>query len=404
MANPKYAGLPGIAPPDEKDVYETDDLPEADQDPEYAFEVESEYISRPHLDIVGAHSRFKDKTLVCGKGLDFSDRIRRKRNTGYEAVSGDWEIAAEGEKETIFQRYTRLQCEMNALIEDINKMKAESAEEKSNEVEAAEALVPKLEQSLHQLNICMNLSDSAGPGFMQSISDPQGAQLKKLISKLESLKESSDTTKKSKGGKEEVGDGMLTYQLKTFPAQNKFIQTTRLASLEQRLNKLETVIGSSPENLNRLQLSEFKNLSEAAHKISAQINLLDAVQIERIDSKLAALIAKMDSIAEKRGGQELIEKEKKINELYEFLGKSEAINESLKTVTERLIALKSLHVEAAEFKRTLKELEADQAYMSSNISNNEAVLKKIEAALQEHLQVITKNLQAFESRLSALKK
>lgn len=85
--------------------------------------MESEYISRPHLDIVSAHSKFKEKTLVCGKGLDFSDRIRRKRNTGYEAISGDWEIAAEGEKETIIQRYNRLQCEIKALIEDINKVR-----------------------------------------------------------------------------------------------------------------------------------------------------------------------------------------------------------------------------------------------------------------------------------------
>lgn len=63
---------------------------------------------------------------------------------------------------------------------------------------------------------------------------------------------------------------------------------------------------------NRLQLSEFKSLCEAAYEINTRINMLDASFFERIDSKLAALITKLDTIAEKRGGQELLEKEKKV--------------------------------------------------------------------------------------------
>lgn len=57
-------------------------------------------------------------------------------------------------------------------------MKAEAVEQKNNELEATEALVPELERSLHQLNICMNLTDLAGGDFIQTFSDPQGAQLK----------------------------------------------------------------------------------------------------------------------------------------------------------------------------------------------------------------------------------
>lgn len=102
-------------------MYETDDLPEADQDPEFN-EPESDSIERPHLDINAAHSRFKDKILICGKDVDFSDKYRRRKNTGYQAINGDWEIAGEGETETIFQKCNRLRCEFNELLEEISKV------------------------------------------------------------------------------------------------------------------------------------------------------------------------------------------------------------------------------------------------------------------------------------------
>lgn len=96
-------------------------MPEADQDPEFS-EAESENIERPHLDIASAHKRFKNKVLVCGKDVDFSDKYRRRKHTGYQAVSGEWEIAGEGEQETIFQKCNRLQCEFMELLEEIEKV------------------------------------------------------------------------------------------------------------------------------------------------------------------------------------------------------------------------------------------------------------------------------------------
>lgn len=73
---------------------------------------------------------------------------------------------------------------------------------------------------------------------------------RKLLSKLEQLKESSGKEDKTSGsGKKKESDAVITYQLQTFPAQNKFIQTARLASLEQRINKLETLLGTTPETL-----------------------------------------------------------------------------------------------------------------------------------------------------------
>lgn len=37
--------------------------------------------------------------------------------------SGIWELAGEGEKETLLQRYQRLQCEMNEFMEEVAALK-----------------------------------------------------------------------------------------------------------------------------------------------------------------------------------------------------------------------------------------------------------------------------------------
>ena len=74
------------------------------------------------------------------------------------------------------------------------------------------------------------------------------------------MKDSGKDEKSSgKSKKDEKPSDLITYHLQTFPAQNKFIQTARLASLEQRINKLESVLGTTPDNLVIIFFSFFKN-------------------------------------------------------------------------------------------------------------------------------------------------
>ncbi|KAG8274810.1 Dynactin subunit 2 [Homalodisca vitripennis] len=82
MADPKYANLIGIAY-DQPDIYETKDLPEADQNAEI-FEEESDSIERLHISASTALSKFKGKTLDSAN-VDFSDRLSRRIRTGYSA-------------------------------------------------------------------------------------------------------------------------------------------------------------------------------------------------------------------------------------------------------------------------------------------------------------------------------
>jgi len=86
MADPKYAGLPGIAT-DQPDMFET--FSDGDTDPEE--ESDSEQSESLHM-----------SSLSC--------------------VGGDLEIVEPGAKETLMQKFTRLHCQVNEFSEDLNSM------------------------------------------------------------------------------------------------------------------------------------------------------------------------------------------------------------------------------------------------------------------------------------------
>lgn len=157
---------------DEPDVYETTDLPESDQTSDF-YEDESDSIERIHLSANDAFNKFKGKVLEGGK-VDFSERISRHLRVGYDARSGDWELAGEGKNETVLQKYQRLQCEMKELLEEVNCIKTTN-KEKSNFVDC---LVTKeqVEESLKKLND-LKLEETLGVNIVSDITNPEGTQL-----------------------------------------------------------------------------------------------------------------------------------------------------------------------------------------------------------------------------------
>merc|ERR1712110_697695 len=130
MADPKYANLPGIAI-DQPDLYETDDLPESDQHLDFDVE-ETDAVETLHISATEAFGKFKGKQLETSS-VDFSDRIRRSKQKGYIAWTGDYELVAKDEEENIEQRYQRLNCEVRQLLDDLDQMKVSGTEKVGNQ-------------------------------------------------------------------------------------------------------------------------------------------------------------------------------------------------------------------------------------------------------------------------------
>lgn len=67
---------------------------------------------------------------------------------------------------------------------------------------------------------------------------------------LEKFKE--NLNKKAESEKGDLGHSGIVYQFSYRPEQARLEQTSRLAELETRLHRLETVLGASNEKLSRL--------------------------------------------------------------------------------------------------------------------------------------------------------
>jgi dynactin-2 len=403
MADPKYADLPGIAY-DQPDIYETADLPECNQSTDF-FEEETDSIERLHISASEAFIRFKGRTLD-GKGIDFSDRLSTRLRIGYDARSGDWELVESGEKETLFHKYQRLQCEMKELEEEITHLKETAKDEQDLEKLSSVLLSSHVEVAQKQLAE-VRLEETLGSELMTSLADPQGSQLRRLIAQLEKLKLSGTPSQKLGNIKTQPAaqSGTVTYELTYRPEQAYLMQVSRVADLEHRLHKLETVLGATSDKVARLSLdTQHKSLVEVAQELNAKANVLDSAQLDHIEGRLTALAQKMDSINEKTAATpEDIERNHKVNELYELVTKTETLAQVLPQTVDRLLALESLHRQAVDFNKSLTQLEALQQQIINSLQNNDTMMKDVQTNVKQNLDAIVRNMRVLEVRIVALK-
>ncbi|XP_066260880.1 dynactin subunit 2 [Euwallacea similis] len=395
MADPKYADLPGIAY-DEPDVYETNDLPESEQADNF-YELENEPVERIHISSEEAFNKFKGKFLDA-TNVDFSEKVSKKIRTGYDARSGDWELAGQGVKETPIQKYQRLQCEIKELLEEVNNLG------KAKEDEKLDCLVPtdQVEQSL-KLLADLKLEETLGEELIAKISDPEGTQIKKLLAQLEQFKQK--VNKQLESNSKEGGENIV-YQFKYRPEQAKLQQTARLAELEGRLHRLESVLGASSDKLARLATATNKgSLMEVAQYLSATASMLDSSQLDHIEGRLSAMAQKLEALGQKKKDlQQDDEKDKMILELYELVKSSDNIKELLPQTVERLKSLEALHNKATEFTKTLTQIELAQAEIGCNVQNNKTLLQGVQESFAVNLNEINQKIMDLDSRIKTFKK
>ncbi|XP_075237706.1 dynactin subunit 2 [Lycorma delicatula] len=402
MADPKYANLFGIAY-DQPDVYETNDLPEAEQNTDIYEEDTDSNIEKLHISAPEAFSKFKDKSLVANK-VDFSDRLSKTRRTGYDTRSGEWELAGSDEKETISQKYQRLQCEMKELLEEISALKSTAKEGAQSEAAPYSNFSTQLESMLKQISN-LNLQETLG-GELSDLKQSHSDQVKKLLSQLDQIKVSDDDDDKKDIEKADEGkDAVIKYKLSVSPGQAVLAQSTRLADLEQRLNRIETCIGASSPKLARLAGGTERSLIEIAQYLSARATLLDPTLLEAADLRVSSLATKLDQVLEKSAvisGSQDADKMQKIEKLYELAKETEQISNVLPQTLDRMNALQGLHQQSSEFTKTLSELETLQARLTASAETNSDMLKQVEEGLKTNLASIKANLESLDNRVKAL--
>ncbi|CAK1551296.1 unnamed protein product [Leptosia nina] len=367
MADPKYDNLPGIAN-DQPDVYETGDLPEADQ-PEPYEEEENDCIEQLHLSVKDSFNKFKGKFLTGN--VDFSDRLSRKSRIGYR--SGEWELAPEGEPETALERYNRLRCEFSDLLEQVTEQQNKASESVKDEHSKLAAQIITTKKLLEELKL------EEGEQV-----DPKAEKLKELL---------------SVNGKKKNGQ-LVTAHLKLKPEVN-LAQTARIAQLEHRLHKLEQVAGVRDEEaFRRLQAATGEaTLCGAAASLANQATLLRPAELAAAEARVTSLLTNVEALkaACKPADPEL---EAKVNELHKLLKQIDGISHS--EILERMEALEALHNQASNFGKSLTELETLQSTIANGVHNNKQLLQGVQEVFAHNIDSLQQEIKKLDERIGKL--
>ncbi|XP_042869070.1 dynactin subunit 2-like [Penaeus japonicus] len=408
MADPKYAGLPGIVY-DQPDVYETNDLPESEQDYTGEGGDSSNAVEVLNISPSDAHARFKGKN-VDATYVDFSDRISHSRRHGYDSRRIEWEIAGQGEEETVMQKYQRLKCEMNQLVEDVQAIKGS--------VPCGDGTVSSVElgkqvETLHHTLLDLKLEDTLGAEIIASISQPQVALQKKLVNLLESFKKTGLVAEKGDPNAKEsekpaptsAGGSAITYELYYAPEHARLNQLARVANLEKKIDHVEGLLGNNPDKLSSLSAwTNHKSVMGAVQVLSARLALLEPAHLDHIEGRLHAVHTRMNSISEKKAAIEDADKQSKVSELYELVKKTEALCSALPEVVDRLVSLEGLHEQAMQFSGSLKQLDVSQTRLASTLQSNADLLSSVQDKFSQNLEIIHKNIESLDTRVQNLAK
>lgn len=234
-------------------------------------------------------------------------------------------MAAHDEKETPIEKYRRIKCEMDELLNEIVECHAniDTTKKDKHSYEAVSTVVNSAQKVLGSLK----LENVLGTETVSSSSDNE---IKKLIAQVEHFR---------KDGGKNVPVEMNQIQL---------VHTKRIAELEARLHRIESIIGTQqPDKLNRLASTFDTNgtLLDSIQRISTKAALLQPTQLDQIETRIAALTTKLDAINEKstnltgnKGS-----KDDKVTTLYDIAKKTEPIAKFLPDMLQRMQALECLH-------------------------------------------------------------
>ncbi|KAG0711902.1 Dynactin subunit 2-A [Chionoecetes opilio] len=413
MADPKYAGLPGIVQ-DQPDVYETCDLPESEQDFPLGEAGEGDGVVEVlHISAGDAHDRFRGKVLDASH-VDFSDRLSNARRRGYGGRCIEWEVAGEGGEETVIQKYQRLQCEVNQLLEEVQVIKGTVP---CGEGVASSVALGQQVEGLHRTLVDLKLEDTLGSEVVAAIAQPQLALQKKLINLLESFKQTglvsekkqsgnTDNQKQMSGGSSSgaVSGSGIVYELYYAPEHARLNQLASVAELEKRIDRIETLIGNNPDKLSSLSAwTNHRSVLGAVQVLSARLALLEPAHLDHVEGRLHAIHTRMNSISEKKAAIEDADKQSKVSELYELVKKTESLCSALPEVVNRLVSLEALHDQAMQFSGSLKQLDVAQTRLGSALHANTDLMSGVQDKFSQNLQIIQNNITNLDGRVQALK-
>lgn len=342
--DPKYAGLPGIAT-GQQDTFET--FSDQDQDEES----ESEQSETLHL-------------------------------SSLSWLGGDLEIAGAEEKETMIQKFTRLRCEVTEFYEDLNSM----AESETGNLAGLHKQVSQLQE---QLEVCAVDQDGAPPATLSNQKD----LLENLRRQIESISVSSEDAGPSNSA---------SYEL--FLPVSEPVTPELLSRLDQRLAKLEKVVG--PDPLIRQKVlsagTDSLPLSEAVQVLENRKHTLRTEHLSHIEGRIASLGTKLNALKDQKEKVDSARTSTEVSKLYDALESRQGVVTVLPEVYERLQDLQNLHKNSLDWNSRCSETSSDQEKTETMLAENRSRIARTQNLLSEGLQGVTEKLEKLQASLQTL--
>jgi len=381
---------PGVAL-ESVDVYETSDLPEADQHMVGHSDDASDSIETLRISANEAFGRFKGAYIDSGS-VDFSDKLRNTRRKGYSVVwSGE---DTKEEEETPVKKYKRLNCEVRELLDEIKSAKA------AHDSGVADLTLENMTVQLgimHKQLLELRLEDVLGEEVMHTMTDPQAAARKKLLAQLEELKSSGE------GKNKKVDKNSPSYSLFIKESIATLEEGAMLSSLSSRLAVLESAVGFSADQMSILTMETGKkNMSQAVQVISAKTTLMDPSKLDHIEGRLGALQQKLGQLQESQSSLDS-DSVAKLDQMMSTVDRSKPLYATLPDVVVRMESLQNLHEKAADFSRSLVELETVQSQLAVQMGNNLNLLTSTTEKFSKNLENINQNFASLFDRIERLK-
>uniref|UniRef100_A0A3Q0KGS9 Putative dynactin subunit n=1 Tax=Schistosoma mansoni TaxID=6183 RepID=A0A3Q0KGS9_SCHMA len=386
--DPKYADLPWIAH-GQPDVYEAGELPEADQTMKETVEdtMSAREIEVVKLSVSEAHKRFAG-CKVDSSNVDFSDSISGNGKIGYAIEMDQYDLSKD--KESLVNRFQRLQTETLQLISDIQVVSDQNNLNPKEPISTAHLLscAEMLSKKLSTINpaelstVCLDSSDTVGQTLHSKIL--------RQIDEFKPEKPASRSPNKS---------NHLIYEIYDRKSSIQQSDAEKVADVDRRIHRIEALIGQpDPNKLTALTADTTTHgLLEACSRLSARSSLFQQGYLDMIEARLASLQGKLQAVTEKREAIADYDMQNKIAELYELVKKWNDVADSLPMIVERLSTLKSLHEEASQFSQSLRTIESSQKNVEGSLSSYTKLLEEVQNNLIKNMEVIKDNFTTIES-------
>ncbi|GMT19040.1 hypothetical protein PFISCL1PPCAC_10337, partial [Pristionchus fissidentatus] len=326
-----------------EDVYESADLPSEDPNAKFVKPEKTspdEEVELIHIDVDSAMKKFSGRVLNC-QNIDFSDSIAKKRLHAYGSSAYVLEIVGKdyGEAESPEQKFNRLTYEIAELGELLKK----------DENAKTELLT---ENSLNQLMDELKATKIAkATGSGEILSKPK-----------------SDASKSSKAA----------------PDAN-------VASMEGRIKRIETLLGSIGEAP--------APLIDTLESLRYRTETYNSTFLDGIESRLNTVLSKLDQVESRKKQGENGELEEKVDSIYELMNKWDASCSNLPATVKRLQSLRGLHEQASQFSERLVQLVGIKEEMEKAASTTRLAVGELQGQTKEEIGSLLKQIASLEARL-----